>query len=65
MIKEIFGVDNGIRNMANTINNNVFLYTTKTKIIPVWLKKETERKQQELLDIGPLWWEILKRIFAL
>lgn len=37
----------------------------KTKVIPVWLKKETERRQQELLEIGPLWWEILKRILAL
>lgn len=30
-----------------------------------WLKKEKERLEQELLEIGPWWWELLKRMFAL
>ncbi len=32
---------------------------------PEYLKKEKERREQELREIGPWWWEILKRIFAL
>lgn len=35
------------------------------KTPPKWLQEETKRKQEELLEIGPWWWEILKRIFAL
>ncbi len=30
-----------------------------------YLKKEKERREQELSEIGPWWWEILKRIFCL